>query len=233
MRTRYSRAVWAGFEAVFLPWMRRRLDGVHVSGVEDARWVPRLPILLVANHPSWWDGFLLREVHRRLRPDAPFHVVMTERELRRHRLFQWMGAVPLPAGRLGARSLVRDLSRRIDDRPDAVLGFFPQGRIWPSHKPLSFRPGAAWLAERLAPVVVVPVALHLEPLARPGPAAFVSVGQPRVVRRQITTVELEAMVSLALDEVLAFTRRHGEDAAAHWAEGGPGPFSPSNAEAAA
>ncbi|MFP4624931.1 MAG: hypothetical protein ACLFRX_12175, partial [Gemmatimonadota bacterium] len=82
MKTRYSPRVWAGFELVFRPWMRRRLDGIHVRGLEGAAWIPgELPVLLLANHVSWWDGFLLREVHRSLRPDAPLHVVMSEAEL--------------------------------------------------------------------------------------------------------------------------------------------------------
>jgi chlorobactene lauroyltransferase len=224
VRTRYSPGVWAGFELLFRPWMRRRLDGVHVRGLEDARWIPELPVLLVANHTSWWDGFLLREVHRRLRPSAPFHVVMTERELRRVPVFRWMGAVPLSDGPLAARSLLRDLRGRIDRRPDAVLGMFPQGRIWPSHgRPPGFRPGAAWLARRLAPLTVVPVGLHLEPLTRPGPAAFVSVGQPRVVRRAIDTTELEVMVALEVDALLAHTREHGEAAASRWPTPSPRP----------
>lgn len=224
MRTRYSPRVWAGFELVFRPWMRRRLDGIHVRGVADTRWLPDLPVLLVANHVSWWDGFLLREVHRELRPGAPLHVVMGEGELRRFPIFRWMGAVPLAEGRLGARALLRDLRERVSERPDALIGFFPQGRIWPSHRrPLGFRPGVAWLADRLSPLAVVPVGLHLEPLTRPGPAAFVSVGTPMVVRDSVETPRVEAMVAAEVDALLAFTRRHGEAATERWREGAPLP----------
>lgn len=217
MKTRYSRRVWAGFELVFRPWMRRRLDGIHVRGTEDTAWIPdELPIFLVANHMSWWDGFLLREVHRAIRPDAPLHVVMTEQELRRFPIFRWMGAVPLPAGPLGARSLLRGLQRRTARRGDAVIGFFPQGRITPSHGALEFQDGAAWLSTRLAPIAVLPVGLHLEPLTRPGPAAFVSVGTGRVVGPPVRTTELKGMVEEERQLLLAHTRRHGEDAARAW-----------------
>ncbi len=225
MKTRYSPRVWAGFELLFRPWMARRLDGVRIRGIEDSRWIPDIPVLLVANHTSWWDGFLLREVHRRLRPDAPLHVVMTERELRRFPIFQWMGAVPLPPGPLGARTLLRDLESRLESRSDAVVGFFPQGRIWPSYRrPLGFRPGAAWLARRLAPLAVVPVGLHLQPLVRPAPAAFVSVGHPRIVRHAIDSAELEALVATELDAILAFAGRHGEAADRLWPAGRGRPF---------
>lgn len=219
MKTRYSPGVWAGFELLFLPWMHHRLDGVHVRGEENTAWLPDLPLLLVANHVSWWDGFLLREVHRRIRPDAPLHVVMSGRELRRNPLFRWMGAVPLGDGPLAARQLLLDLQARRHARHDAVFGFFPQGRIWPSHRrPLGFRRGATWLATRLAPIAVVPVGLHLEPLTRPGPAAFVSVGRPRIVRAESTVGELEDSVTRLVDDLLRWVRRHGEDAARAWSE---------------
>ena len=188
MKTRYSRRVWAGFELVFRPWMRRRLDGIHVRGLDRVAWLPDLPVLLVANHVSWWDGFLLREVHRRMRPDAPLHVVMTEGELRRFPIFRWMGAVPLSDGRLAARGLLRDLEARASDRRDAVFAYFPQGRIWPSHRrPLGFRPGVSW---------------H----------------RARVVREGVTADSLEARVTELVDGLLLWTRRHGEDAGVRWSE---------------
>jgi len=212
--------VWAGFETFFRPWMRRRLDGVHVRGVDGAGWVPAsVPVLLVANHVSWWDGFLLRDVHRRLRPDAPFHVVMTETELRRFPLFRWMGALPLDDGPMAARGLLREMQARVGQDPAPVFGYFPQGRIWPAHRrPLGFRRGVAWLAARVAPIALVPVALHLEPMTRPGPAAFVSVGRPRLVRGTFDPDVLEADVTALADELLRWTSRHGEDAVHRWWE---------------
>ncbi|NIP82062.1 MAG: hypothetical protein GWM90_23715 [Gemmatimonadetes bacterium] len=219
MRTWYSPRVWSAFELVFRPWMHRRLAGVHVRGTEKADWLPVMPVLLVANHVSWWDGFLLREVHRRLRPDAPLHVVMSEAELRRFPIFRGMGAVPLATGPMAARSLASELATRVGHRPDAVIGYFPQGRIWPSHRrPLGFHRGAAWLASRLAPVAVVPVGLHLEPLTRPGPAAFVEVGSPFLVRDTVSTAWLERAVTERVDDILGFVQRHGEDSVARWRE---------------
>lgn len=221
MRTRYSRRFWHGFELFFRPWMRRRLDGVHLRGLHDSGGLPEMPVLIIANHVSWWDGFLLREVHRELRPRAPLYVVMSESELRRFPIFRWMGALPLGPSPLAGRTLLDDLKRRLEERPDAVIGYFPQGRIWPSHRrPLGFRRGGAWLAGRLGPVAILPVGLHLEALTRPGPAAFVSVGRPRVGGGPVNAAELEAAVTAEVDEILRVVREHGEDAPRVWADGG-------------
>lgn len=213
----YSRVAWAAFETVFRPWMARRLDGIHVRGLEHATRVPDAPVILAANHPSWWDGFLLREVHRRIRPEAPFHVVMSEAELRRFPFFRWLGAVPLSPATMGPRRLLRALSARVEARPDAVIGYFPQGRIWPSHRrPLGVRPGAAWLASRLPRAAVLPVGLHLEPLTRPGPAAFISVGRPLPIRRVRDTAGIEDAIEREVDAILDLVRRHGESSAEAW-----------------
>jgi 1-acyl-sn-glycerol-3-phosphate acyltransferase len=215
---RYSRRVWSGFERVFQPWMRRRLSGVHIRGLPASIPLPGLPLLLVANHVSWWDGFLLREVHRRVRPEAPFHVVMAQAQLRSHPLFRWMGAIPLDDGPLGPRTMLRELER-ICGRGSPVIGYFPQGRIWPSHRrPLGFRRGGEWLAEKLAPVMVLPVALHLEPLNTSSPAAFVAVDRPFPVWEQAPHGMLEDRVSTALDRLHGFLDTHGEAAPSHWVE---------------
>jgi 1-acyl-sn-glycerol-3-phosphate acyltransferase len=214
---RYSSAAWKGFELFFRPFMGRRLDGVHVRGVPEASWLPEIPVLLVANHTSWWDGFLLREVHRQLRPGAPFHVVMARRELDRFPFFRWLGAVSLAETPLAARSLARRLERVTARDHGVVIAYFPQGRIWPSHRrPLGFRRGGAWLASRLAPLAVIPVGIHLETLTRPGPAAFVSVGSPLLIREGIEPDRLEAAVTRETDAILQFIRRHGEDAPLYW-----------------
>jgi 1-acyl-sn-glycerol-3-phosphate acyltransferase len=211
-----SRRVWAGFERLFQPWMRRRLSGVHIRGAPASVPLPGLPLLLVANHVSWWDGFLLREVHRRIRPGAPFYVVMAADQLRRHPLFRWLGAIPLEDGPLGPRAMLRQ-AERICAQGNPVIGYFPQGRIWPSHRrPLGFLRGGEWLAENLAPVMVVPVALHLEPLNRAAPAAFVAVDRPFPVWERIPPGMLEDRVGAALGRLHGVLDTYGEAAPAHW-----------------
>ena len=58
--------------------------------------------------------------------------------------------------------------------------------------------------------------LHLEHLTRPGPAAFVSVGAPRVQRGRVDAEELEQAVTAEVDAILDVVREHGEEAAARW-----------------
>lgn len=167
------------FDVFFTPWRRRRLAAIRMAGLPPA--LPRgEPLVLVANHTSWWDGFLLREVHRVLRPGAHLSTIMLASELRRFPFFRYMGAEGMQPGSVAS---VRSLLHRLDTLrardPELVVAYFPQGRIWPmDRRPLGFHPGIDRLVRRLAPATVLPLGLRVEPLNRVSPTAFVSAGPP-------------------------------------------------------
>jgi 1-acyl-sn-glycerol-3-phosphate acyltransferase len=219
-RVRFSGPALRTFELFFLPWMRRRVR-VCIAGLPES--LPRgIPLLLVANHTSWWDAFLLREVQRILRPGVPILTVMLEKELRRWPHFRYLGGVGLePNSAASIRRMIRALAAAAARDPDCVVLYFPQGRIWPSHRrPLGFRRGVELVARALAPVVVLPVGIHIEPLGSPRPSAFTYGGDPRSVEQEPSTADaLEAAVQETLDEVIAFLHARGEDALDAW----PGP----------
>jgi 1-acyl-sn-glycerol-3-phosphate acyltransferase len=214
--SRWSPLAVRGFEAFFRPWrnarVRTRVAGLPAQPPRD------VPLLLAANHVSWWDPFTLREVQRALRPAAPFHTVMLESELARRPFFRRLGVVGLdPASPASLRGCIRQLRRLLDERPDASVCFFPQGRIWPSFKrPLAFRPGITLLARELAPMIVLPVGLHVEPLNATRPTVLASAGPPIRVDSHLDPAELETAVERELDAILAFLSRHGENAPRHW-----------------
>jgi 1-acyl-sn-glycerol-3-phosphate acyltransferase len=216
-----QRIAFGIFDAAFTPVRRRGLHAIHVTGLP--RRIPDDdPVLLASNHVSWWDGFLLREVQRLLRPRAPICVPMTLREYERRPWLRWLGALPLQPGSIASvRRALRALAARRRQDPTTCFLFFPQGAIWPAtRRPLGFQRGVEWLARTLAPVTVLPVAIHIEPLNRRVPTAFVSVGDPVVRSGAFLDVRvLEREVASQLDAIHAFLGRHGEASPARW----PGP----------
>ena len=92
------------FELFFRPWRDARVRTLVAGLPAD---LPRgVPLLLAANHVSWWDPFTLREMQRALRPGAPFFTVMLEAELARRPFFRRMGVVGLDPA-LAARRCAR------------------------------------------------------------------------------------------------------------------------------
>jgi len=221
-----SPRAWWFFELGFRPWFRRQLAGIQLGGVDAAARVlgeapperAQAPLLLVANHTSWFDGFLLREVHRQVRPASPLRFVMLRDELARSRTLRWIGGTGFdparPATLRGALAELASLGRQ-----GVTVAYFPQGKIYPAtRRPLGFRPGVELALRRLAPLAVLPVALHLEPGNRVRPTAWIQAGTPRWVPGgeagpdRPTALDLEAQVATLLDRVQGHLHAEGEDA---------------------
>lgn len=206
------------FDLVFRRWMRRHVR-VHVAGAVGP--LPHgTPLLLCANHESWWDGFVLREVQRMLRPEGSFHAVMLDAELSRRPFLRPLGALGVTPGSIASvRRLLHTLTALAHRRPDAVIAYFPQGRIRPgSPQPLDFRRGVGAAAEALSPCLVLPVGIRVVPGRTHRMDALVSVGEPVEVPRgrAPSPALLERAVVEELDALGAFLARHGEDAPDRW-----------------
>lgn len=171
----------AGFERYL-----RHLAGRHFAAVH---WRPPAvsgglpldhPIILVANHTNWWDGFLAYLVGRAL--GTTFYVLMEARHLARYRFFTRVGALPLD--RTSAPRAYADLEHaRGAMTPGAGLWVFPQGERRPPTEPLDgLEAGAAHLALGASrPVRICPVGFRYGYLGEHLPEAFAWVGESWVV----------------------------------------------------
>lgn len=144
--------------------LRRMFVRVRLRTVDDPR-AAGIPLVAVANHPSWWDGYLalLLSRHFGLRR----YLMMDAAQLRRYGFFAWAGCfgVERDDPRDVARAIVYAAHRLIKER-DALLWMFPQAAIVPSdRRPVAVHNGAAHIVRRVAgdggPVGVLPVAWQL------------------------------------------------------------------------
>jgi 1-acyl-sn-glycerol-3-phosphate acyltransferase len=91
-----------------------------------------LPVLLISNHTSWWDGFWamyfnLKVLHRK------FHFMMLEEQLRRLRFFNYTGGFSV---KKSTRSIIESIhytSQLLVDQGNMVL-MFPQGKLFSAHE---------------------------------------------------------------------------------------------------
>ena len=216
-RFRYSASAWRLFSLAFGPRMRLGVRRTLFTGVPGE--LPKdTPLLLVANHVSWWDGFILRPLHQTVRRGGALHTVMLERELERRPFLRRLGGVGLvPGSGSSFRSLLRAFEVERQRDPTLAVLFFPQGRIWPSYRrPLGFRGGVRLLIRALAPVTVLPVGLHLEGGNAMAPTAYVSFAPPALTEGDLPTDWLESTVQDELSAIHEFLAAHGEESEAHW-----------------
>jgi len=164
--------------------LRRRFEGLRVAGLRHLRErAADVPLVLYANHSSWWDGLVIFEVG--MSCALKQYAMMEERQLRVYGFFRRLGAfsVVREDGRGARRSIdyaAGLLSERAQgDAATPALWIFPQGDTRANDlRPLNLYRGAAHIALRLPRVRLLPVALRYEHGNAFRPEIFVRIGAP-------------------------------------------------------
>ncbi len=140
------------FHVRFFRWysnyrIRRNFASVSVHGPVPE--TSAMPLLIIANHFSWWDGFFILWLNSRYFKKQ-FHVMMLEDQLRKNMILNGTGAFSI---KKGSRDAIASLAYSRDilsgNKPAAVrkavsplLLMFPQGEIQSMHtRPLKFEKG--------------------------------------------------------------------------------------------
>lgn len=162
------------------------------------------PVILFANHSSWWDGYMVMLLNERAwKLDA--YVMIEETQLARYQFFQFLGgfSVDRHNGRSAAASLGYSASV-LNEKPGRMLLIFPQGEILANdRRPLAFYSGIGHLARRVRDGRFYPLALRYEFVGEQRPEAFMSVGAPLSFPDASNTAkEITATLARALTEEL-------------------------------
>lgn len=148
--------LWQWFFRIYLSLsMRRHFQAVsYRDKVEDRG----LPILVICNHFSWWDGFWVLQLNERFFKRR-FHVMMLEEQLRKHPFLSRLGAFSIrKQDRAALRSL--NYARNLLSDSSNMLLVFPQGEIQSIYnQQLCFQKGWYRILENIShPVQVLMVA---------------------------------------------------------------------------
>lgn len=153
------------FRVYILRLLRKSFAGIHVYGIIPAP-ASRLPVVLVPNHSTWWDGFLIYLLNLKIF-DRPLYLMMTEEQLRTYRFFSRVGAYSIPLG--SPRGILESLRYSITlleqpQDPAPLVCLFPQGELtsW-FRRPLVFHRGLEWILTRYpGELTVIPLAIRAE-----------------------------------------------------------------------
>ncbi len=110
------------FYAVFK--IRRHFNKVIILGDFQQK---NLPLLLISNHVSWWDGFWVMYINLKLFHKR-FHFMMLEDQLRKFSFFINTGGYSV---KKKSRSVIESINYTIELLSDSknLVMLFPQGRI--------------------------------------------------------------------------------------------------------
>jgi 1-acyl-sn-glycerol-3-phosphate acyltransferase len=190
-----------GFDRLFcryLTWLVRRSFGA-VWVTKSSSTLPDGGYIAVANHTSWWDGFIPAIVHKMCLPKSNFSIMMSQAELRRFPFFRWGGAFAVDAA--SARRAKAAIEYAADEAArGSGVWIFPQGQIMNEWSGMRFTSGFAHAA-RLSSRPIVPVAMRFVMRAGQRPEAFINIGRPQGWHGRQTVWETEDAVRRLLSEI--------------------------------
>ncbi len=163
------------------------------------------PLILYANHGSWWDPMVCVLLAQTLLPSRKHYAPMDAAPLARYPVLRKLGIFPIElATARGAVQFLRTSEAILKE--GGVLWITPQGRFADTReRPLAFKPGLAALALRVPQATVIPLAIEYtfwnerlpETLLRFAPAVLIDAN----ASTESTSFQLETALEAAMESL--------------------------------
>ncbi len=211
---RRSAWLFALFRRYTRRYLRRHFHAVRVSRAGPAPDLLPDPLVVVANHPSWWDplvGLVLTEFMQESRVHyGPIDV----HGLTQYPFLERRGFFGVEVGTTrGSLAFLRQ-SQAILSRPESVLWITPQGEfVDPRERPVRLKQGIGHLACRLSAASIVPLALEYPFWNDRCPEALARFGEPititasRSATPRVWTSRIEQAMEKTQDQLAEEARR--------------------------
>jgi 1-acyl-sn-glycerol-3-phosphate acyltransferase len=159
--------------------VRKHFHAVRFLGAPDLATFAGRPLVIYANHPSWWDPLIALVVWRRLLGDRIPYAPIDAAMLQKYAFFKRLGFFGVDKQSLvGARRFLR-VGRELLARPDTLLLITPQGRFADVRDATAgFEPGLAHLARAVPEAVYLPLAMEITFWEEKRPEALLRFGEP-------------------------------------------------------
>jgi 1-acyl-sn-glycerol-3-phosphate acyltransferase len=131
-----------------------------------------LPLLVIANHVGWWDGFWIEYLNTKVFR-RKFHFMMLEEQLRKFWFFNYTGGFSVRRNSVSILETIKYTARLLSGKDNMVL-LFPQGEIYSMYRgEFVFQKGLERILKEIAnDIQVVFVANLTDYFASPKPTVF-------------------------------------------------------------
>lgn len=195
-------------------YVARHFHAVRVSRGGPLPDLPDRPVVLVANHPSWWDPMIAIVLTGVLPAGREHYAPIEAVGLAQYPFLSRLGFFGFESETPAGAACFLRTGAAILTRRDSVLWITAQGAFAdPRRRPARLRPGVGHLARRLRDGVIVPMALEYpfwndrcpEVLVRFGPPLEIGDGTERSAREWTARIEqaLEAELDRLASESIA------------------------------
>jgi 1-acyl-sn-glycerol-3-phosphate acyltransferase len=190
-------------------YLRKHFHALRMSRGSRPIIAPDLPLVVVLNHPSWWDP-LIGAVLAASWPERRHYAPMDAQALARYNLFDKLGFYGVERGTArGGRAFIKT-TLAILSQPNSAVWIAAQGEFTdPRVRPPRLRHGIGHVVARMSRGVIVPLALEYPFWDERLPEALVRFGKPIPIEsgQALSALEwveqIEAGLAAAQDALLA------------------------------
>jgi len=128
--------------------------------------------LIISNHISWWDGFIIYYLNNNLLKKK-FYILMLEEQLKKHFYFKYLGAFSIKKKSRDIINSIDFISKLLEDHNNIIV-FFPQGKIHSQYLTyIKFESGLRRILENIIkPITIIFIAIFFEYLNQKKPTIF-------------------------------------------------------------
>jgi 1-acyl-sn-glycerol-3-phosphate acyltransferase len=172
-------ARWHGFfHAAFRRRARMGLRAVRLACWGKPVALPG-PLVVFANHPSWWDGVAFMLLSTALFPGRVMYVPMAAEALARYPFMRRLGVFGVEPGTARGAVILQRIAGEVLATPGAMLWLNAPGRFMdPRERPVPLIPGLARLPELAPEASFLPLALDYPFWGEAKPEMLAGFGPP-------------------------------------------------------
>jgi len=169
----------AWFARYLRRYFARNFDAIRVSGHESLEEIGSGPLVIYANHPSWWDPILFLLLSREFFPDRIAYGPMDADALEKYRILARLGIFGVEQGSRAGAIRFLNTGEAVLRRPDTALWITAEGEFTdPRQRPVLLRPGLSHLIRRVGTVTAIPLAVEYTFWNERLPEVLVGFGDP-------------------------------------------------------
>jgi len=128
LKAKHNFFIYPFFQWYAVWLIKRKFSKANIIGSFDDK---NLPVLLIANHISWWDGFWAMYLNLKI-IKRKFHFMMLEEQLQKFWFFNYTGGFSVNKKAKSVIDTLNYTGELLNDAKNMVL-IFPQGEIQSMH----------------------------------------------------------------------------------------------------
>ena len=197
LKAKHHWFIYPFFQRYTLWILHRHFHKVQLMGIYNDH---NLPVMVLANHVSWWDGFWIMYLNLKVL-SRKYHLMMLEEQLRKHWYFNYSGVFSV---RKNSRSIIETMQYTAEILQDSgnMVFLSPQGEIKSMHEhQILFEKGAERIASYASkPFDILFVVNLVDYFSQPRPSLFIHFKQ--YSGQSTKTAELEKAYNAFFQEAL-------------------------------